>query len=229
MFKRTVLFFFCLTFQASADQIGAVGRLESTVSDGGCSGVLVAPDLVLSAAHCIDTDRKKFAFRPGDGQVNRVRHALTQVFQHPIYEITKDRMLWRLRFDLAIARLEAPVPVARATPIPPGPEAQIGETLFIVSWRNDGTTKPRQRACKVIEGIRGLVTLACKVQGGESGAPVLRKTENGLELVAIISSRAMQNNQPIAQASNVAQRLQPLLDLIENPDLFNPSMSVKEP
>lgn len=219
MLARTVLFVIFLTSHASADQIGAVGRLESTVSNGGCSAVLVAPDLVLSAAHCIDPVRKMYAFRPGDGRINRVRHALTHVFQHPIYEITKDRTLWRLRFDLAIARLEAPVPAARATPIPPGPEAQVGETLFIVSWRRDGTTKPRQRACEVIEGVRGLVTLACDVQGGESGAPVLRKTENGLELVAIISSRAKMLDQPIAQASDVALRLQPLLDLIENSEL----------
>jgi len=132
-----------------------------------------------------------------------------------MYQVMRERILWRLRFDIAIARLEAPVPAARATPIPPGPEAQIGETLYIVSWRRDGSTKPRQRACKVIEGATGLVTLACAVKGGESGAPVLRKTKDGLELVAIISSKSKQLDQPIAQASDVALRLPPLMDLIE--------------
>lgn len=215
MLFRALILSLCLCTSAAASQIGAVGRVENTASAGGCSAILVAPDLVLSAAHCISHDSTTFAFRPGDGKINRVRHALIKVFQHPMYQVMKDRLLWRLRFDIAIARLEAPVPAARATPIPPGPEAQVGETLYIVSWRRDGTTKPRQRACKVIEGVTGLVTLACAVQGGESGAPVLRKTENGLELVAIISSRSQQLDQPIAQASDVALRLPPLLDLIE--------------
>lgn len=214
MFIRAFALFLCLTAPAYASQIGAVGRVESTVNDGGCSGILVAPDLVVSAAHCIAPQNKDFAFRPGDGQINRVRHALVEVFQHPMYQLMKDRALWRLRFDVAIARLEAPVPAARATPIPPGPEAQVGETLYVVSWRRDGSTKPRQRACQVIEGASGLVTLACAVQSGESGAPVLRKTDDGLELVAIISSRARLLDQPIAQASDVALRLPPLLDLI---------------
>ncbi|CAN0601480.1 unnamed protein product, partial [Ectocarpus sp. 12 AP-2014] len=154
------------------------------------------------------------AFRPGDGQINRVRHGLTEIFHHPMYELMQDRTLWKLRFDLAIARLQAPVPDARATPIPPGVEAQVGETLYIVSWRRDGSRQPRQRACEVIEGTRGLVTLACAVQGGESGAPVLRKTDDGLELVAIISSRSKLLDQPIALASDVALRLAPLMDLI---------------
>lgn len=212
---RALLFTLCLCTPVAASQIGAVGRVENTLSNGGCSGILVAPDLVLSAAHCIAPDSTTFAFRPGDGKINRVRHALIEVFQHPMYETMKDRVLWRLRFDIAIARLEAPVPAARATPIPPGPEAQVGETLYIVSWLRDGSTEPRQRACKVIEGVTGLVTLACEVQSGESGAPVLRKTKDGLELVAIISSKSKLLDQPIAQASDVALRLPPLLDLIE--------------
>lgn len=215
MVFRLVCLFLSVALPASATQIGAVGRLESTVGNGSCSAVLVAPDIVLSAAHCVNPDKITWAFRPGDGQINRVRHGVTRAFHHPMYEVTQDRVLWKLRFDLAIARLEAPVPPARATPIPPGPEAQVGETLYVVSWRRDGSTKPRQRACKVIGGATGLVTLACRVQGGESGAPVLRKTDSGLELVAIISSRSTLLDQPIAQASDVALRLPPLMDLIE--------------
>ncbi len=81
-----------------------------------------------------------------------------------------------------------------------------------MSWRKDETEAPRQRKCQVIAGVEGLVTLGCAVLGGESGAPVLRETDDGLELVAIISSRTRQFFRPVAQASDVRLRLQPLFD-----------------
>lgn len=65
------------------------------------------------------------------------------------------------------------------------------------------------------------MTLGCDVKGGESGAPLFRRTDSGaLELVAIISSRGRLLDQPIAQASNLRIRLQPLLDAAK--DMPNP-------
>jgi hypothetical protein len=122
---------------------------------------------------------------------------------------------WKLRFDIAVGRLAKPVPASRAVPFSIGDDAVERERLFIASWRNPNRDRPRQRICLVLEGMPGLVTLACRVQGGESGAPVLRLTENGLELVAVISSRARILNQPVAQASNVRLRLPPLLDIVD--------------
>ncbi len=69
---------------------------------------------------------------------------------------------------------------------------------------------PRQRACEVVDGIEGLVTVACAVAGGESGAPLLRKIQAGLELVAVLSSSSSQGQQPVGLASDVALRLPPL-------------------
>jgi len=59
------------------------------------------------------------------------------------------------------------------------------------------------------------VTLACEVQGGESGAPVLRKVDDGLELVAVVSSRSRLGNQPVALASNIRLRVPPMVDLLD--------------
>lgn len=195
--------------------ISAAGRIEHTTKKWACSASLVAPDIIVTAAHCADEPADPLVvFRPGDGEEGET-YPLVSVARHPLYDPEMKREDWRLRFDVAVARLAHPVPDRRAQPFSSGDEARPGETLYIVSWRLDGSDRPRQRACMVLEGKKGLVTLGCPVQGGESGAPVLRKTAEGLELVAVISSRARIADQPVAQASDVALRLPPLLDLIK--------------
>ncbi|MGI9388728.1 MAG: trypsin-like serine peptidase [Boseongicola sp.] len=202
---------------AAADTVPAAGRLEDTQRGTTCSASLVASDIVLTAAHCVakylgdQTEGQiPIVFRPGIGQ-NATTYSIDRIVLHPLYDRVNDPRLWSLRFDVAAVHLVTPVPSDIAQPFETGPEAELGEKLFIVSWRTHNSPQPRQRACDVMPGARGLVTLACKVSGGESGAPVLRKGENGLELVAVVSSRGKFLQQPIAQASNVALRLPPLL------------------
>lgn len=195
--------------------IAAAGRIEHSVRKWSCSASLIAPDLIVTAAHCVGGPADAgVVFRPGDGEAGET-YPLVRVARHPLYDPEMERHEWRLRFDMAVARLARPVPVRRALPFSPGPEARPGETLFIVSWRSGQALRPRQRSCPVLQGRTGLVTLGCPVKGGESGAPVLRRTDAGLELVAVISSRSRIADQPVAQASDVALRLPPLLDLIK--------------
>jgi len=206
-----------LVTAATAEVVPAAGRLEDPELGITCSASLVAPDVVLTAAHCVakylNTKNEKpipQVFRPGIG-LNAETYSIDRIVLHPLYNRIIGPSRWALRFDFAAVHLATPVPPEIAEPFDVGAEAQVGEKLFIVSWRNHNNPQPRQRACEVMNGARGLVTLACKVSGGESGAPVLRKGINGLELVAVISSRGKFLQQPIAQASNVALRLPPLL------------------
>lgn len=192
--------------------LSAAGRIETVGEDGSCSAVLIRADLIATAAHCAN-DKKKI-FRPGDGRRGPM-FTVARFIRHPLYDQPKSPRAWKLRFDIAVGKLEHPVPAERATPVAFGREAELEENLFLVSWRKDGTWLPRQRRCPVIRGIPGLVTLGCRVQGGESGAPLFRETGAGIELVAIISSRSRQLEQPIAQASDVALRLPPLIDMID--------------
>lgn len=213
---RCLLLVLMLAAPAGADPLDAAGRLENPDTGGGCSAVLVEPDVVLTAAHCVPVDgvTNSQVFRLGDA-LNHPPTALTARAIHPLYGEATSRTEWRFRFDLAAVRLAEPVPPEVATPIEPGPEARVGERLFLLSWKDRTRPRPRQRACEVIPGIRGLITLACDVRSGESGAPVVRKTDDGVELVGIVSSRSRQFNQPTAQASNVWIRLAPLLDILE--------------
>lgn len=198
--------------------LSAAGRLENIEKEGTCSAALVAPDVILTAAHCVarteeEDERPLLVFRPGNVTGERV-FAAKKIVLHPLYDPANDPVRWRLRFDLAVVQLSEAVPGEIATPFAVGDEAFPGEDLVIVSWRRDESVRPRQRACPVLSGVKGLVTLGCRVQGGESGAPVVRRTPSGVELVAIVSSRSRIMEQPVAQASDVRLRLQPLLDLL---------------
>ncbi len=199
---------------ARAENLLGTGRLEYLDTGGSCSAALVRPDLVITAAHCANRPGRaaNMRFRLG-GFESEATFGVQQLIPHPLYDQKSPRIEWRLRFDIAVVQLEQAVPESLATPLVQGDAAQVGETLYIVSWR--GGERPRQRACPVIEGVPGLVTLGCQVRGGESGAPVLRKTDKGLELVAVISSRSKLLEQPVAQASNVLLRLPPLLNMID--------------
>ena len=182
-----------LVAQGDPGLMSAAGRIEKTVGEGTCSAALIAPDLV---------------FRPG-GKIGLPTFEVMDVLRHPLYDDENDPLLWKFRFDMAVFRLGRPVPPDIAKPLPLGDDATLGEDLFLISWV--ATPQPRQRKCRVRTGYRGLVTLGCSVSGGESGAPVVRMTESGPELVAIVSSRATLGVQPVAQASNVRLRLPPLI------------------
>ncbi len=202
--------------------ISAVGRLENTSTEQTCSGALISPRLVLSAAHCVgalrnaeDAPSGQIVFRPGGISGLDVVRVIRSVV-HPLFPVTPAQNGWKLRFDMALFELDFDLPADIATPLPAGREARLGETLYLVSWRAGDTPRPRQRACEVITGTRGLVTVACPVSGGESGAPLLRKTQAGLELVAVLSSRKIQGQQPVAMGSDVITRLPPLLNAASN-------------
>ncbi len=197
----------------SADEVfQAAGRIESTTDNGGCSAVLIRPDVILTAAHCVREDEdSSYAFRP-TGSTERI--PVRRVMMHPLYIAFFAHRLRRLRFDFAIGQLDRSIDSNTIRPVNLSTTAaSAGEGLFIVSWRNPRSTRPKRRRCLVVDGsYAGVVTLGCQVRGGESGAPVFRLTGDGSELVAVVNSTARQDGRSVALASNVVDRISVLFD-----------------
>jgi hypothetical protein len=213
-----LLLFHLFTSPLQAQDFAAAGRIEDPVTGGTCSAALIGPDLIATAAHCVNEETaQNLTYRSSVPDSEPVR--VERFVVHPFYRDYISQRFRRLRFDIAIGRLATPAATEVVTPFPLGDVARTGEGLFVASWRAQTGPRPRLRRCLVLEGqVQGVVTLGCRVRGGESGAPVLRLTENGLELVAIVNSTAQMKGKDVALAADVRLRIPPLLDqLAETP------------
>lgn len=216
--RVAVLLFTIIALPLRAEDFAAAGRIENAVTGGTCSAALIAPDVIVTAAHCASEWTAKYLkFRSSVHESDPVQ--VEHFVVHPFYQDFIAQRFRRLRFDIAVGRLAKPLTEPSVLPFPLGDVARPGEGLFLASWRAQSGPRPRLRRCLVIEGqVKGVVTLGCRVRGGESGAPILRLTEDGVELVAIVNSTARMDGKDVALAADVRLRIAPLLDrLAETP------------
>lgn len=110
--------------------VGIVGDL----SGGFCTGTLIAPSYVLTAAHCIVTGNFKLPDTQGTFEVGGQTYGTTRVEVHPLYNGFDFAAGW----DIAIYELDRPVigitpsPLYQATPT-------VGQQLTLVGFGGGGT------------------------------------------------------------------------------------------
>ncbi len=205
-----------------APDLRAIG-LVGIGTRGGCTGTLIEPDLVLTAAHCLvskeDPRKHKatdFHFHPTTrtGQPGEAFRGKTMAV-HPVYllpGLSDDRRIPR---DLGLLRLERPVPAALATPIPPGGVALYHDRGFIMSFRG-AQSAARQRICQPFGLKDGLLMLGCEVRSGESGSPFFVVQDGQPAVVSVVSSRTNSGRQPLALTAELTSGLPGLLEALRN-------------
>ena len=196
----------------------AVGRLNLG-QRGFCTGALIAPDIVLTAAHCLfDKETgariqdRDIEFLAGwrNGRAEAYRHA-TRALPHPDYVYAGANNLDRVAYDLALIQLDQPIRLPQITPFATDTRPGTGDAVGVVSYAQDRAEAPSlQQTCHVLDQAPEILVLNCDVNFGASGAPIFALRDGEMRIVSVVSAKADVEGKPVALGTALSGPLEAL-------------------
>jgi V8-like Glu-specific endopeptidase len=200
----------------------AVGRLE-LAGKAFCTGSLITPEIVLTAAHCLYDDTGVF-LAPEDIQFlagwrngraaayRRVRRAVA----HPAYQFDAEPSSDRVFADIALIELQHPVRNTTIIPFVTGERPLVGDNVGVVSYAHDRSEAPSmQDTCDVMSAQPSVLVMSCSVDFGSSGSPVFSFREEQPRIVSVVSSKAKSDGRPVSLGAPLETQIDTIRALMD--------------
>ncbi|WP_293575668.1 trypsin-like serine protease [Phaeobacter sp.] len=189
----------------------AVGRLNISGTNM-CTGSLIAPNLVLTAAHCLYNPKNGRAVNPRsikfqaglNGRRAKAERRVVKAVIHPDYQ-HKWSAKTKPGSDIAVLRLDKPIQANEVRPFALAAAPLPGDSVDVLSYTVRAATRPaRERDCRILSMRSETLITSCQVEFGASGSPVLRiRPGQAPKIVSVISAKAHMGQKPVSLATTL--------------------------
>lgn len=182
---------------AEAERWAGVGILQAR-GNGFCSAALIDAKTVLTAAHCVYSDRTRKLIQPEnirflagwrDG-ITAAQRGVSRITAHRDYDPKRDYNEKNIAADIAIVELDQPIEGEVAKAFARLDRIRVGESMSVVSFsgvRSDVASI--DDGCLTKERFGNRLMLDCVSNSGMSGAPLFVVQNGVAKIAALVSGR----------------------------------------